>query len=119
MKVDFEDGDIKRILKSYYNKKNADCDDVIIKAEEADYDCEVTFCINAKMNLLGEDYKTTIELNEDEVNEIITNILYDEGYEVRNILFHKGISHGCAYFDGITISMAKLKNKTKSIGERK
>ena len=64
MKVDFEDEDIKKILKSYYNKNNADCDDVRIKALEADYDCEVTFCISAKMNLLGQDYKTIIELNE-------------------------------------------------------
>lgn len=118
MKIDLEEEDIKKILNSYFNKQNSDCNDVRIKALETDYDCELTFSIYSKINLLGQDYKTTIELTEEEVKDIFTNILYDDGYEVRNILFHKGISNNCAYFDGITISMEKLKNKTKSIGSK-
>ena len=120
MKVDFDEKDIVGILKSYFAKeKNVDCD-VTINYSEIDYECVVSFRIDGYFKVLGNDYYTNIELDEKEVYEIFENIFVNEGYEVRNVLFNKGIDDDNeVYFNGVTLLLAKTKNRTKSIGKRK
>ncbi len=120
MIVDFEEKDLKSILKSYIDKeKNVDCD-VNIRTDEIDYDCSLTFAVETPFKVLDKEYNTVIELSEGEVYEILETIFSNEGYEVRNIIFNKGISSSeVPYFDGVTLCLAKMKNITKSIGRKK
>ena len=127
MEIKFTENDLKELLKEYFFRKDNIESDISIN-KKVGYDrydqeeCYIEVELKRKITILGREKIVSTKIYEEEIKNIFTEILIEEGYEVANLYFETGLKeeitgYGPAertesrpYFEGLTV---KLKENVK------